>query len=190
MGDESLGHRIGQPRSEARALLRLHHETYRTFWRWSDAAVDYAHLHGHLYTTFGWMLHLGSRVNPRSLRNFPMQANGAEMLRLACCLTTERHIRVCAPVHDALLIEAPLDEFDDVVRTVQRQMAEASRIVLDGFALCSDAYLIRYPDRFADERGRHMWQTVWEIVDELGEGGHQRNITCAPMPTRSLYLYL
>ena len=36
MGDESLGQRIGQPRSEARELLRLHHETYRTFWRWSE----------------------------------------------------------------------------------------------------------------------------------------------------------
>jgi hypothetical protein len=29
-------------------------------------------------------------ANGRSLRNFPMQANGAEMLRLACCLGTEK----------------------------------------------------------------------------------------------------
>ena len=36
-----------------------------------------------------------------------MQANGAEMLRLACCLATERGIEVCAPVHDAVLICAP-----------------------------------------------------------------------------------
>ena len=43
--------------------------------------------------------------------------------------------------------------------------------MLDGFALRSDAYLIRYPDRFTDERGRQMWQTVWEIIDELGEDG-------------------
>jgi hypothetical protein len=42
--------------------------------------------------------------------NFPMQANGAEMLRLACCLAIERGLAVCAPVHDAILIEAPLAE--------------------------------------------------------------------------------
>ena len=187
MGEISLGHRIGQPPSQARELLRLHHETYRNFWRWSDAALDYAHLHGHLYTVFGWTLHLGPRVNPRSIRNFPMQANGAEMLRLACCLTTERGLRVCAPVHDALLIEAPLETLDEAVHTVQHQMAEASRIVLDGFTLRSDASLIRYPQRFEDARGRQMWRTVWEIIDELGgQGGHQRNITCAPMPTRSI----
>lgn len=38
-----------------------------------------------------------------------MQANGAEMLRLACCFGTERGIEICAPVHDAVLICAPLD---------------------------------------------------------------------------------
>ena len=60
-------------------------------------------------------------------------------------------------------------------------MAEASRLVLDGFVLRSDAYLIRYPDRFADERGRHMWQTVWEIINELREEGVG---TSATLPVR------
>ena len=166
MGDVSLGHRIGQPPSSARELLQLHRETYRTFWHWSDAAVDCAHLHGQLVTTFGWTLHLGPRVNSRSLRNFPMQANGAEMLRLACCLVTEGGVRVCAPVHDALLIEAPLDRLDDTVREVQRQMAEASRVVLGGFALRSEAELISYPERYVDARGRQMWQTVWDLLND------------------------
>ena len=46
MGDEALAQRIGQPPIRARELLRLHRETYRVFWRWSDAAVDYAMLNG------------------------------------------------------------------------------------------------------------------------------------------------
>ncbi len=45
---------------------------------------------GRLQTVFGWTVHVGPDANPRSLRNFPMQGNGAEMLRLACCLATER----------------------------------------------------------------------------------------------------
>jgi hypothetical protein len=61
-------------------------------------------LHGTLHTVFGWCVHVGEAANPRSLRNFPMQANGAEMLRLACCLATECGIEVCAPIHDAVLI--------------------------------------------------------------------------------------
>ena len=98
-----------------------------------DAALDYAMLYGHLYTVFGWTIHVGPNANPRSLRNFPMQANGAEILRLACCLATERGVRICAPVHDALLIEAPLAQLEDAVRTTQQAMAEASAAVLKGF---------------------------------------------------------
>jgi hypothetical protein len=112
MEAESLALRIGQPPIVARNLLRAHRQTYRRFWDWSDAAVDQAMLTGLLYTVFGWPIRIGERSNPRSLRNFPMQANGAEMLRIACCLATERGIEVCAPIHDAVLICAPLDRLE------------------------------------------------------------------------------
>ena len=160
MGEESLALRLGKSPAHARELLRLHRATYPTFWRWSEAAVSYAMLHGKLWTVFGWEQRVGPGVNPRSLGNFPMQANGAEMLRLACCLATERGIRVCAPVHDAILINAPLDEFDVAVAAAQAAMEEASAIVLDGFRLRSDAKIVRYPDRYMDERGKTMWGTV------------------------------
>ena len=173
MGAHSLAQRIGRPLSDARTLLDLHHKTYATFWKWSDAAVDHAMLHGWLGTTFGWMIHTGDRANARSLRNFPMQANGAEMLRLACCFATERGIKICAPVHDALLIEAPLDELDEIVEATQGVMADASAVVLGGFRLRSDAKIIRHPDRYHDERGRAMWEDVWEIVEELDAVGMQ-----------------
>jgi DNA polymerase-1 len=167
MEAESLAQRIGQPVSQARDLLRLHRETYRGFWRWSDAAVDFAMLHGHLPTVFGWTIHVGPNVNPRSLRNFPMQANGAEMLRLACSLATERGVRVCAPVHDAILIEPPAEQLEHAIAEAQRAMSDASAIVLEGFRLRSDAKPIISPDRYGDERGKQMWDTVWQIIDEF-----------------------
>jgi hypothetical protein len=164
MGAESLSQRIGQPAIRARDLLRLHRETYRVFWAWSDAAVDHAMLHGKLWTVFGWTVHTGTNPNPRFLRNFLMQGNGAEMLRLACCLLVEAGIRVCAPVHDAVLIEAPLESLAEVVRKTQQIMSDASAIVLDGFRLRSDAEVFRHPDRYMDERGRQMWQAVTRII--------------------------
>ena len=92
-----------------------------------------------------------------------MQANGAEMLRLACCLATERGIEVCAPVHDAVLICAPLDRLEAETRRMQEAMAEASRAVLGGFELRSHAEFIRYPDRYMDGRGAVMWRRVWRL---------------------------
>jgi DNA polymerase I len=133
MGADALAQRIGQPPIRARELLRLHRETYRVFWTWSDRLMDYAMLTGAVRTVFGWRVRVPEVANDRSLRNFPMQANGAEMLRLASCLATERGIQVCAPVHDAVLICAPLDRLDADVERMQDSMREASRVVLDGF---------------------------------------------------------
>jgi DNA polymerase I-like protein with 3'-5' exonuclease and polymerase domains len=162
----SLAKRIGQPVALGRELLRLHRETYRVFWDWSEAVQNHAMLYGKVWTTFGWTIYVCENPNPRSIRNFPMQANGAEMLRIACFLATERGIRVCAPIHDALLIEAPLDELDDAVRTTRQVMSDASAAVLNGFRLRSEAEIIRYPDRYMDRRGKKMWETVWGIIED------------------------
>jgi DNA polymerase I len=166
MGEQSLAQSLGEPPIFARELLRLHRRTYPAFWRWSEAAVNHAMLLGWLQTVFGWRVHVGPKPNPRSLANFPCQANGAEMLRLACCLATERGIQVCAPVHDAVLIEAATGDIDEAVKETQRAMREASEVVLPGFSLRTDADIVRWPDRYRDERGTAMWQTVNSILDE------------------------
>jgi hypothetical protein len=162
MEAKSLALRIGQPPVVARDLLRAHREAYRTFWRWSDAVVDQAMLHGAIWTVFGWPLYAGEQPNPRSLRNFPMQGNGAELLRIACCLATERGIEVCAPVHDAVLIAAPLERIEADVAAMQAAMAEASAAVLGGFVLGTEAKT--YPDRYRDPRGELMWKRVSDLV--------------------------
>src|SRR5262249_38584970 len=136
----------------------------RKFWVWSDAAVDQAMLLGVIHTVFGWPIRVSGRSNPRSLRNFPMQANGAEMLRIACCLATERDIEVCAPIHDAVLICAPVERLEADVATMRACMAEASRLVLAGFELSVDVKIIRCPNRYADPRGVEMWKRVCGLV--------------------------
>ena len=174
MGVESLALRLGQSPSRARQLLEIHREAYPKYWRWSDAAENHALIFGRLHTVFGWTIHVGADANPRSLRNFPMQGNGAEMLRLACCFATERGIRVCAPVHDALLVEAPLADLDATVAATQEAMSDASAVVLNGFRLRCDVKTVRYPDRYMDPRGERMWSAVWKILGGLPSTGGGR----------------
>jgi len=164
MGEASLAARINQPVARARQLLELHRRTYCQFWKWSDSAVDEAVLGGRLWASFGWQIQTRDEINDRSLRNFPMQANGAEMLRIASILLTEAGIRVCAPVHDALLIEAPLEALDTAIATTRSLMREASRIVLDGFELGSDVKTVCYPERYMDKRGEEMWNKVMNLM--------------------------
>jgi hypothetical protein len=45
-------------------------------------------------------------------------------------------------------------------------MAEASRIVLAGFELSSDAHITRYPDRYRHPGGRgdKLWRDVMKLI--------------------------
>ena len=164
MEERTMAQRIGQPPIVARDLLRAHRETYRAFWKWSDAAVDAAVLNGSICTVFGWPIRIGDNPNPRALRNFPCQANGAEMLRLACCFAVERGIEVCAPVHDAMLICAPLDQIAEDATCMRACMSKASQVVLNGFELRSDMSIVKHPDRYSDQRGAVMWARVHELL--------------------------
>jgi hypothetical protein len=164
MSAEGLARRIGQPPIVGRDLLRAHHETYRRFWRWSDAAVDHAVLTGSLSTVFGWPLHVDENFNPRSLRNFPAQGNGSELLRLACCFATEAGLEVGAVIHDAVVIISKADELEADVERVRHCMAKASRAVLDGFELRSEATLVYHPQHYQDPRGIVMWERVLRLI--------------------------
>ena len=69
-------------------------------------------------------------------------------------------------MHDALLLASPLDRLDEDVARLRACMAEASRIVLAGFEIGTDAKLIRWPDRFMSERGIEMWRRVMRLLGE------------------------
>jgi DNA polymerase I-like protein with 3'-5' exonuclease and polymerase domains len=167
-GARTLAGRLGVSEARARELLDLHHATYPRYWAWADARQDRAMLTNELHAVFGWKVNVGADSNPRSLGNFTMQANGAEMMRIAACLLTERGVEVCGVVHDAFLIEAPSARVDDVVAETKEVMREASELVLPGFPLRTDAVVVRHPGRFSDARGRRMWAAVGKL---LGGGG-------------------
>lgn len=198
MGAKTLAQLTRTSEPEAQALLSSHRRTYPTFWQWSDAVVDSALLRGQMSSVFGWLVKVDAGCKPGFVRNFPMQSNGAEMLRLACSLVTEAGITVCAPLHDALLIEAPIDALDDAVKGTRKLMAEASAIVLDDFELRSEFNIVRYPHHIGSANGESLWREVECILGEYdartGSGrhspAHQRDETCPPTSSRPISLYV
>jgi hypothetical protein len=165
-GYQSLSEQIGQPDIVGRELLDHHHRIYRRFWAWSDNRINRCMLNYEQRTVFDWLHRFKQKPRVTAARNFDMQANGAEMLRLACCLGTEAGISICAPVHDALLITSPLGQLDDDVARMRTYMKEASRIVLNGFQLRTEQHVFRYPEHYSDPkgRGRPMLETVMKLL--------------------------
>jgi hypothetical protein len=168
MGPETLALRTGLSKREADRLIRRFEQDFPVRTEWLESVIAQAQLRGHLSTRLGWTLKTAPHHRPTAQRNFPMQATGNEMLRLACSLATERGVQVCAPVHDAVLIEADADRIDDAVAVMRAAMNEASRIVLDGLAIDTDVEIIAWPNRYDDVRGRAMWTRVMGILNTLG----------------------
>jgi DNA polymerase I len=167
MGYYSLALRIGQFPIVARQLLKAHHDTFPVFWDWSDRVFNHACLEGSLHTLFNWHVHVDQNTRSRSLLNFPMQGNGAEMLRLACCFAIKDGVEICAPVHDAVLIGAPVHELEAAVAKTRAAMVKASQVILDGFKLRIEDKMVRWPDRYMDERGAETWARIMGLLDEI-----------------------
>jgi hypothetical protein len=173
MGAESIAAQSGIHVETARELLHLHHVTYHVFWRWAEANVDRVLLGLPLDTVFGWRIHYPpgckASINDRSILNWPMQSHGAEMMRLGLSMAIEGGLIICAPIHDALLVEAPIDEIDEQAGWLASIMGDASEIVLGSGKRCrSDIKTIRYPDRFEDrKRGAAMFNHVMKLLERV-----------------------
>lgn len=165
MGPQLLSMRIEKPRPIAAAWIRYHRHRYKTFWDFAQRAVDHVMRNGSLETELGWHLHPRRDPNPRSIANFPIQANAAEILRVACCLVTEAGYEVCAPVHDAVLVNCKIEDVDRAKAEVTAMMAKASQIVLGGFTLKIGVEVTKYPDHLTDKRGKKMWTEVMKQLD-------------------------
>ncbi len=167
MGATGLAFKINKTKPEARELIDLHRKTYPKFWNWSDACVNRAMQTNRLNTVFGWNCNITDEVTIPSLKNFPMQSNGAEMLRVATILAHRSGLKICALIHDAMLIEAPEHLIESHTLLATEAMAHASRIVLDGFELKTDFKIYKSPDRFFEKKGKDFWDTVRRCLSDI-----------------------
>jgi hypothetical protein len=163
MESDSMAVRAGITRAEARSLLGLHRHTYKQFWQWAENTVATALFAGEMQTQFGWRRLIIPNPNVRSIQNWPVQSCGAEMMRAAAIASTEAGIAVCAPVHDAFLIMAPLDYLDADVAAMRAIMSAAAETII-GIPVRTDAKFVLPPARYMDPRGEKTWGKVMGLL--------------------------
>ncbi len=190
MGPESLAARIGCQTAEARAILAAFRRAYSVYSAWCDAMARTAMATGEIQTMLGWRQVVYSHTRFRSLVNFPQQATGAEMLRLATIFAVEDGLLPAALVHDCIVFEAPIGALDEHIAGARKAMTDASRsligleIPLDGQAVVPTDMLARLPrdekgrpyllaagerlpasDRLQSGKGGDMWSTIMKLLD-------------------------
>ena len=133
----------------AASAIAAHRHAYPVFTQWQHDMSTQARFDERISTVFGWSMAVHAETRRGTLLNFPMQANGAEMMRLAAIAAYEAGIMLAAPAHDAFWIMALLTELD-TVETMRRGSWSGPRLRSPGFT-----YPSRFPRRSA---GRNAWR--------------------------------
>jgi len=172
MQRSTLATRLGVSEIEAHEMLQLHRGLFSQYWHWSEDWLHHSLNTGTMRTIFGWQCATGiSEFSERSIRNWPIQSICADIFRIAYVWGTCHGLTLIAPVHDAVLLEAPEDRIDADVALMREIMRRASRVILNPTAnstieLRTDVKVIRFPDRFTDSRGTELWETVLKLLAE------------------------
>ena len=168
MGRERMADNAGITEAKASQILNYHRQIFRVFWEWILSVTDFAQLARNLFSPFGTLLRVTDDTSVPTIQNFPIQSAGADMLHLACVELMNRGVGVCATAHDAVLIEAPIDELEDQVLVTRRAMEDASEIVLANLRLGTEAEVFFHPDTLRDPRGDKSWEQLQHAARALG----------------------
>ena len=160
------------PAVDAYIIHAGHHTNFREYWKWSELFVKQALADKRVFTKHGWAYWTdsfntrndGKPQSTNTLMNWPIQSTGAEILRRATILLLLNKIKVIALVHDAVMIEVNLEDVDQTVVDAKYLMVKASEQVI-GLPIRVNANIVKYPDRYMDEKGENMWNMIWEVVD-------------------------
>jgi hypothetical protein len=68
---------------KAKEIFDWHKLTFSTYWEWNNLQLRLARLQGWIESLDGWVEWVGTHTRDTQLKNFPAQANGAVMLRVA-----------------------------------------------------------------------------------------------------------
>lgn len=169
----------------AQHMLQQHRNTFRRYWEWVEETMANATINQIIRTSLGWEYRVvrPARVStdkkgvalPRgyisrrlTIQNWPMQAAGADILRVAIYMADQAGIAVVAPVHDALLVECDEDRAAVVSAQVLQIMGDASEVCLGhGNRLRAECEVtVKYPGRYRDKRDLDTWERMMKLLEE------------------------
>jgi DNA polymerase family A len=164
---KSLAAKTGLTLFEACEIITRLRARFHVFEDYSRNVQDHAGLNLEIGTPFGWYMQCPPAINPRVVRNFPIQSTAAEIYHVAVMLAERRGIELVASIHDALIAEVDARDAKKVSAALDRAMRDASRLVLGGYELPTEEQIVQPGRRFFDKNGADMWGTIMALLNKL-----------------------
>jgi DNA polymerase-1 len=174
LGVASLARNLGISKAQAQRIIDEMGARYPVLNAWLERiCIKAAHCIP-IVCTLGWSLAAtGKPGEERTFLNYPMQGNGSELMRLV--IVRASHLNLIGCAHDSFLIEDTIDRIEQSAVELQEIMRQASRDLFGGFEIRADCDpvkdIVRYPDRFVDEREREDGMKHWNwLMTLIGSG--------------------
>jgi hypothetical protein len=168
MGVPALARGLNRHSLIASEIIERHRRRYPRFWAWRENEKTAAMLARRIESIWGWPLRISTSPNKRTLYNFPMQSNGAEMLRLAAVRLCETGLIPSMLVHDGILLELDTEAQIEMVKEIMRS---AGQDVCNGLEVGVDVdQKLIGGARYRDKRpvASKMWDTVMGTLELVG----------------------
>jgi hypothetical protein len=168
MGVPSLAKGLNKHPYIASGIIERHRRTYPKFWAWRENEVMNAMLAREIRSELGWALRITTSPNKRSLYNFPMQAGGADMLRLAAVRLCEAGLVPSMLIHDGILLELEhpwqVDLAVEIMRKAGTEVCRGLDIGVD------EDQRLEHGARYRDKRpvAKEMWVTMMNVLRRIG----------------------
>ena len=120
---------------------------------------------GYMITPLGWRAKVHPMSNERTWPNYPMQATGADIMRLALIYLEQQNVKVLCPVHDGFLMSCHRDQVDDLHQAVDHAFHLAVDTVLPGSEMKWSHKV--HEGRFQDDDGAELWAEIERILREV-----------------------
>ena len=140
IGAFSLAKDIGVSRAEADSYIKGYLARFSGVERYMDKVIEQAKRDGYVTTLFNRRRYLPEltasnamlrKFGERVARNMPIQGTAADIIKIAMIKVSERlkaenlRAKLIMQVHDELIVEAPEDEAQTVMRIVGEEMENA-----------------------------------------------------------------
>ena len=124
LGAASLARNLGISKYQAERIIDQMHTRYPVLFAWLRRVTTKAAHIVPIVCTLGWSLTATGRPGEeRTFLNFPMQANGSELMRLVIVYAGASGLRLIGCAHDSFLIEDTIEGIEDSVAKLQADHA-------------------------------------------------------------------
>lgn len=155
---------------QADTIFDWHKRTFKVYWDFLEKEKNESKRRGYNYSMDGWMYYANDNTKATRLINFPIQSNGAVMLREAIKdIAHETDLNVICSLHDAIYVECDAADEERVKALLKLYMDRAAEAICGDISIEIGFKVYTHESGFHDERGTETLEMIEGILKKIEE---------------------